>query len=356
MFTPKAKKGCVKYGEKGIKFGKQDSEINLEVWQDLGQLAEHSIAKKTWDTYFTAERMLAKFHKEKKKPLELPVSQNTVLEFVHWLIFDRKLTAASVSGYLAGVKKLHVVKGLPEPVLRSNLIKMVLEGKKNMEAANGEKGDMRRQAVTPAVMKLLKLRIGHWEGDRGDKAAVWAACSLLFHGAFRGAELLARNTNCFDPNYSLLRRDIVHVTSDNQNAVIQIRVKAPKESKNGAGTVVDVFQTDSDICPAAAVRKWLSTSSHMEEDQPAFRFASGVPITSAKLNSLLKEWLGDVIPGISTHSFRIGAASLMGKLGFADKDVKAIGRWGSRAFEGYIRLPRTKRKMVAEKLVKHWHS
>jgi hypothetical protein len=44
----------------------------------------------------------------------------------------------------------------------------------------------------------------------------------------------------------------------------------------------------------------------------------------------------------------------MGRLGFADKDVKAIGCWGSRAFEGYMRLPRTKRKLVAEKLAKHW--
>jgi hypothetical protein len=91
----------------------------------------------------------------------------------------------------------------------------------------------------------------------------------------------------------------------------------------------------------------------MEKDQPAFRFSSGVPLTGGKLNGLLKEWLGKAVPGISAHSFRIGAASLMGKLGFSDKDVKAVGRWGSRAFEGYIRLPRTKRRLVAEKLARY---
>jgi hypothetical protein len=90
----------------------------------------------------------------------------------------------------------------------------------------------------------------------------------------------------------------------------------------------------------------------MEDDLPAFRFSSGVPLTGTKLNRLLREWLEDAAPGISTHTFRIGAASLMGKLGFADKDVKAVGRWSSRAFEGYMRLPRTKRKLVAEKLAK----
>jgi hypothetical protein len=76
-------------------------------------------------------------------------------------------------------------------------------------------------------------------------------------------------------------------------------------------------------------------------------------LTGSKLNKLLKEWIGEVVPGVSTHSFRIGAASMMGKLGFSDNDVKAVGRWGSRAFESYIRLPRTKRKMVAEKLAKY---
>jgi hypothetical protein len=44
---------------------------------------------------------------------------------------------------------------------------------------------------------------------------------------------------------------------------------------------------------------------------------------------------------------------MMGRLGFADREVKAVGRWSSRAFEGYIRLPRTKRKLVAEKLAKY---
>jgi hypothetical protein len=92
--------------------------------------------------------MLAKFHREKGWPLELPVSENTVLEFVHWLIFTRGLSAASISGYLAGIKKLHIVKGLQEPKLRSSLIQMVIEGKKNMEAASRQEGGGKRQATS----------------------------------------------------------------------------------------------------------------------------------------------------------------------------------------------------------------
>jgi hypothetical protein len=352
MFSPQIKAGCVKYGPQGIKFKESERTSDTEIWADLGQVAEYSIAKKTWNTYGTAERMLAKFCKEKRMPLELPVCKKTVLSFLHWLIFDRSLSAASINGYLAGVKKLHVIKGLPEPNLRTSLVKMVLEGKKNMDAAEGRGGDQKCQPVTPLIMKLLKARISKWEATGGDKLMVWTVCTLLFHGALRGAELLSRNTACYDPAYTLLRRDIRHIVSETGGAEVQIKLKAPKENKLRTEIIVDVFQTDTELCPVRAVGKWLRFTSNMEDDLPAFRFSSGVPLTGTKLNRLLKEWLEDAAPGISTHSFRIGAASLMGKLGFSDQDMKAVGRWSSRAFEGYMRLPRTKRKLVAEKLAR----
>jgi hypothetical protein len=353
MFSPQIKVGSVKYGQQGIDFQVPETRANKHIWKDLGQIAEHSIARKTWNTYGTAERMLAKFCKENGRPLELPADEELILSFIHWLIFERGLAAASISGYLAGVKKLHTIKGLSAPQLRTDLVRMVIEGKKNLEAAEGKNNDRKRLAVSPLIMKLLKARIREGGEMMEDKLMLWSACTLLYHGAFRGAELLARNTSCFDPAYTLLREDICLVTESTGKAVVQIKVKAPKESKTGAATIIDVFQTDTELCPVRAVKKWMTATRNSELDLPAFRFVSGVPLASAKLNSLLKEWLSDVVPGISTHSFRIGAASLMGKLGFSDKDVKAVGRWGSRAFEGYMRLPRTKRRLVAEKLAKY---
>ncbi len=51
-----------------------------------------------------------------------------------------------------------------------------------------------------------------------------------------------------------------------------------------------------------------------------------------------------------THSFRIGTASMLGTLGYGDEDIQAVGRWSSRAFEEYLRLPRTKRMLIAKKI------
>jgi hypothetical protein len=65
----------------------------------------------------------------------------------------------------------------------------------------------------------------------------------------------------------------------------------------------------------------------------------------------LKERLEGYVEGadkwFTTHSFRTGAASMMAILGYSDSDIKAMGRWSSRAFETYIRLPRTKRIEMA---------
>ena len=40
--------------------------------------------------------------------------------------------------------------------------------------------------------------------------------------------------------------------------------------------------------------------------------------------------------------------SMLGALGFSDEEVKAVGRWSSRAFEEYMLLPRTKRMQMAK--------
>jgi hypothetical protein len=50
----------------------------------------------------------------------------------------------------------------------------------------------------------------------------------------------------------------------------------------------------------------------------------------------------------TTHSFRIGLASELARLGCTDEEIKEAGRWSSRAFESYIKLKRTKRGNAAQ--------
>jgi hypothetical protein len=335
------------------------SEIGLskQVQLELEEAAEHSIARKTWNTYASAERLLMAYHKEAGEEYQLPVDEKIVLGFIHWLAYVRGVSAVSISGYLAGIRKMHIVKGLQEPVLRTQMVKMVLEGRKNMEAADRlRRRRQGRQPVTVDIMKVIKNRLLCWQVGSRDKVTVWAVCTLMFHGAFRGAELLCRAAATFDPACNLLREDVTVVDDvrGEGRSMVQVRVKMPKEDRKGEQFVVDVFQNDSDICPVRAVKKWRAATSGAGEDQPAFVFESGWPVTSSNFNAVLRERLEGVLEGIkiTSHSFRIGAASRLGELGVSDADIKSVGRWGSRAFETYLRLPRTKRMMVARRMGK----
>lgn len=49
------------------------------------------------------------------------------LTFVDWLARVRKLKATTINSYLAGVRQLHVVRGLEPPLIRSGLVLLVLK-------------------------------------------------------------------------------------------------------------------------------------------------------------------------------------------------------------------------------------
>jgi hypothetical protein len=85
-----------------------------------------------------------------------------------------------------------------------------------------------------------------------------------------------------------------------------------------------------------------------------FRWENGANLTGAKLNSIMSKFLDPYtdksIGSFNTHSFRIGLASMLGSLGFTDEEIKAAGRWSSRAFEAYMKLKRTKRAGVGRQI------
>jgi len=323
-----------------------------QVIADLKHAASHSMAKRTWLSYKTAERMLGRYLREMNQPFELPTKESTLLGFVHWLAYKKGLKAGTISGYISGVRNLHIMKGLEEPKLRSNLLRMVLEGRRNLDAIDKTSTTKQeRQPVTKDIMHLLKAKLSSWQTQPVDKLTAWAVCTLLFHGACRGGELLCKSERTFDPAVDMLRKDVslriggAGTVGNSQDKSVQLKLKMPKEAKDRRAVIVDIYESGSVICPIRAVEKWLRATAGAEMNDPAFVWSSGKPVTAKALNKLIKDMLDSDLPGhgITLHSFRTGAASMMAELGYADDDIKAIGRWSSRAFENYIKLERSKR-------------
>ncbi len=210
--------------------------------------------------------------------------------------------------------------------------------------------------MTITLMKLLKEKLRRWEKDDVTKLMVWAVCSLAFHGAFRIHELLCRNEAWFDPAYDLLCEDIrtTSVTEGGQvTTVITVKLKCPKEQKDGKTVLVDVFESGGPICPVRAFSKWQRLSD-WDIGKPAFRAPCGTPLTGRKLKGYIRMLRKDSIDcsegKLMTHSFRSGIASLLGTKGFSDDEIKQAGRWSSNAFMAYMKVPRTKRAAIARRI------
>ena len=289
--------------------------------------------------------------KEKKIKRELPVQENTILAFIHWMTFRRGASASTIRNYLAGIRQLHIAKGITNFEYRTERVKTMLNGLKNQEMAKKRAaGTEKRKPITPDILRLLKAKLTESDLPNRDQKLLWTVSTTLFHGAFRIHELLAKSEKQFDPDFCLLETDVKIKPSGSEN-VLQLKIKAPKEDKLGMSTVVDVYPTNNDICPVRAFRKWRGRDTEARV-KPLFSFSNGTPLTGRKFNEIIKERLGSCLPEgvdlISSHSFRAGAASMMGTLGFSDEDIKAVGRWNSRAFLEYVKLPRTRRAEIAK--------
>ena len=144
------------------------------------------------------------------KRLELPLEEQDVIVLLNWMIWNKKLKHATITSYLAGIRQLHVMKGMGEPNLRAGRVKWLLTGKKNMDIMEKKQNPgQKRLPVTVAVLKLVKVLLRDCSLPAMDKLLVWSICCLAFNGCFRIHELLCKEEEKFDPYFTLLKNLVV---------------------------------------------------------------------------------------------------------------------------------------------------
>jgi hypothetical protein len=92
-----------------------------------------SLAQSTWSTYKTTRKHLWECSLKTGANLELPMDETKVTIFLSWLLKERCIKSSSADSYLAGLKKLHIIKGLPAPVIRTDIVKTILTGARNWD-------------------------------------------------------------------------------------------------------------------------------------------------------------------------------------------------------------------------------
>ena len=211
--------------------------------------------------------------------------------------------------------------------------------------------------MTLTIMELLKETLRTADLTDEEKLLTWAVCAIAFHGSFRIHEILCENESEFDPDFTLMEDDVYKKENRSGEGklttMLVFAIKSPKENKDGKVTMIDIHETKGPTCPVRAYDKWFRIRNSIG-NKILFRRNDGTPLTGRKLNQTLRQLLGKHIDynkgKITAHSFRSGIPSLLGQLGHSEADIKAVGRWSSRAFEHYTKLPKTSRAEVARKL------
>ena len=270
------------------------------------------------------------------------MASDNIIVFVSWLV-KRGLSANTINTFISGLRTIHLTQGIDQPALRPPIVTAIIEGKSHIDTVKARlRSKPKRIPVTLNVLRLLKATINSWEETDQMRLLVWTVCLICFFN---------------DPAFTLLGRNIKLVSLKVGNETIlalQILVKSPKEDRIGREVIIDVYETKGKFCPIKYYRKWLDSNPPIQSKKPAFLKPDGSPLTGTDLNKILKQLLSPHIDytksRISTHSFRGGMATLLGQIGFSDEQIQAMGRWSSRAFESYLKMPRTKRALMAKKL------
>ena len=154
---------------------------------------------------------------------------------------------------------------------------------------------------------------------------LWAAGTSAFFGFLRSSEFVSPTTRNFDPLSTLLFTD-AHV-SNIQKCTLEI--KSSKTDPFRYGCSICLTPTYNSLCPVKALSEYLIL--HPTKEGPLFTYEDGSYLTQRRLNTILKSALpSNINTPISSHSFRIGAATTAASANIRSWLIKQLGRCNIR--------------------------
>ena len=131
---------------------------------------------------------------------------------------------------------------------------------------------------------------------------------------------------------------------------LRLRIKASKTNPFRKGIFLHIGRGEFPLCAIRSLLAYLTLRGNAPG--PLFLFRDRQPLTRA----LLTSWLRDILSSsgikgnFSSHSFRIGAATVAARNGIPDHQIQALGRWSSSAYLSYIRNPAESLSQLSKQL------
>ena len=271
----------------------------------------------------------------------LPLSQNTLILFATYLCPNH--SHKGISAHISAIKFLSDSKGYDLDFTPFTRLYRVIRGIKRTQGSRSRRPP--RVPITPQILTQLGHNLWNSSIKFPDKVMLWAVMLTAFYGFLRVSEYTASHVRRFNPLTTLCMSDITtHITS------ISLHIKASKTDPFRQGTTIHISQNNSHLCPFQALTCYLSYRP--PGSGPLFVWHDGRFLTRQHLATVLARIKPRHITSMSSHSFRIGAATTAAAAGFPRWLIQALGRWTSNCYREYIRIPPQTLQDVSTSLAK----
>lgn len=282
-----------------------------------------SVADSTWNSYVSAWIVWLNFLFERSKLL-VWVSEHLVLNFVD--LFMRKgYSYAHVHKTLSGISFFLKLLGCASCFSYFS-VRQALKGFRKVTFRVDNRAPLSISLLRRLGFATCQVCFSPFEA-----LLFRVAFSVCFFGAFRVSELFSKNRTC----ESSLKAEDVSV----KDGIASVFLCYSKTDQLGKGRTVLLHKTIlEEICPVSLISKYLLVRP--KNAVSFFIHIDGSPLTVYQFNGVLKKCMVFLdLPNIriTSHSFRIGAATEAFRMGFSSDDIKALGGWSSNCFKRYIR-------------------
>ena len=293
-----------------------------------------TMSDSTVATYRRAYALLTEFKRRIFPDAQIwPATEATVTTFISFL-HQKSLAASTILTYVSAIGTLHKYAGLSDPT-SSFLVRKTLYGLQKLKSRR----DI-RLPITFSILSKLMQQINRSQLSAFNKTLFAAMFQIAFHGFLRIGEIVLRNSAQQATTILQAQNTTFYMLNDTVSSVQITLINWKHNYSNQPTNIIIKGKPNSEFCPCQSLVQYFRLRGFT--NGPLFKTEDGSPCNRNFFNATLKGLLRDAgldYEHIKGHSFRIGAATTAAIKGVSETEIQRLGRWKSKAYNRYIRIP-----------------